>query len=177
MKTRDFFRMVIKLFGLFVLIQTAFYYVPTNLVSQFFGIDIYGFIMILAMVLLLCGIFLGIIKKVDWIIDWLRLDQGFDEDKISLGDLNEQKIFSLVIIFIGGLLIVDYVPSFLYNLYLSFKSTANTKGLESVFYSFERVEYFDWAISCMNIILGYLLIINNSQISTWMTGKIKAKET
>ena len=176
MKTRDFFRMIIKLFGLFILIQTAFYYVPLNLVSQIYGLDLYGLVMILFMALLLYGIFLSIIKKVDWIIDWLKLDQGFEEDKISLGDLNEQKIFSLAIIFIGGILLVDYFPSFLYNLYLSFKTTANTKGLDNIMYNYERVEYFDWAISCMNLILGYLLIINNSLISTWMASKIKIKD-
>ena len=175
MRTRDFFRLIIKLFGLFILIQTLFYYIPTNLVSQLYGIDFYGIIMILAMCLILYGIFLGLIKKVDWVIDRLKLDQGFDEDFISLGNLNEQKIISLVVIFIGGILLIDYFPSFLHNLYLSFKSTANTKGLESLMYNYQRVEYFDWAISCMNIILGYLLIINNNLISNWLARKIQDK--
>ena len=175
MRTRDFFRLIIKLFGLFILIQTLFYYIPTNLVSQLYGIDFYGIIMILAMCLILYGIFLGLIKKVDWVIDRLKLDQGFDEDFISIGNLNEQKIISLVVIFIGGILLIDYFPSFLHNLYLSFKSTANTKGLESLMYNYQRVEYFDWAISCMNIILGYLLIINNNLISNWLARKIQDK--
>lgn len=38
-------------------------------------------------------------------------------------------------------------------------------------YDSQRVEYFDWAISSINIILGYLLIIKNKLFSHWVASK------
>jgi len=116
------------------------------------------------------------VSKVDKIIDWLKLDEGFDRNIIQLGNFNETKLASVVIILIGGFLIIDYLPSFLHYLYTSFKIEARSNNLEGILWGEQEVDYFDWGISAMNLILGYLLIINHSLLSKKL-GKLTATNT
>jgi hypothetical protein len=71
-------------------------------------------LLFLGLILISVGIFILLIKKVDNIIDWLKLDKGFDQAQIQIGNFNESKIVSIAIFLIGGMMIVDYLPSFLH---------------------------------------------------------------
>ena len=75
----------------------------------------------------------------------------------------------MISIIIGGLLIVDYFPSFLKSAYLSFRENIGSYSIDDFNYGIQRVEYFDWGISCMNLIIGYLMIINHKQLSNWLS--------
>ena len=60
--------------------------------------------------------------KTDFIIDILKLDKGFDEEQINLGNLTNESIFKLALIIIGGFLIIDYTPTLLFDIVNAFKS-------------------------------------------------------
>jgi len=93
--------MIIKLFGLYALIQMVMYYIPVNFNMFLYGFDVNTAAILVATSLVLFGIFIGIVKKVDNIIDFLNLDNGFDEDRIDFGSFSESKIISTVLIIIG----------------------------------------------------------------------------
>jgi len=164
--------MIIKLFGLYALIQMVMYYIPVNFNMFLYGFDVNTAAILVATSLVLFGIFIGIVKKVDNIIDFLNLDNGFDEDRIDFGSFSESKIISTVLIIIGGFLIVDYFPSFLHNLFSAFRKTANTTGIDDMLsYNMMSVDYFGWFISVINIILGYLLVTKHKFVTNWLMAK------
>lgn len=110
------------------------------------------------------------IQNADWVIDKLKLDIGFDSDRIDLGNFDELKMVSFATILLGGFLIVTCFPSFIGNCYLAFKGTVETKGLQNNYGEYsERANYFDWGIAVMNLINGYLLLSNYGEIGTWIT--------
>lgn len=166
MTIRDFFRILIKLFCVYFLVQIALYYIPANAFGLIYSYDIvWSLVSLIILFAISIVIFVFLTKKIDSIIDWLKLDKGFDQNIIRLGNFNEQKVFSIAVILIGGMLIVDYLPSFLNHLYTSFKQQAGGSNLQGMILGEERTNYFDWGISAMNMIIGYLLIMNHSFLS------------
>ncbi|HLS31772.1 MAG TPA: hypothetical protein VK021_13025 [Flavobacteriaceae bacterium] len=120
-------------------------------------------------------IYIFLILKTDWIIDLLKIDQGFDDNRIELGNFNSEKIIMLALILIGGFLIIDYVPNFLQYTYLAFKKQVSESGLNHIEEStFSRpIDYFNWVIAGVNIVIGFLLLTNYHQIGKWIQQKEK----
>ena len=62
-----------------------------------------------------------LVKYTDKIIDFLRLDKGFDDDRIIIGNLDTLSIFTFAIILIGGFMIVENFPKLLMDILNEFK--------------------------------------------------------
>lgn len=172
MSKKDFFRIIIRLFGLYSLITTLFSAIPTILNSSYMGFDVWFVLTVLGIVAIICCIFIFLLFKVDVIIKWLRLDKGFDDDRIEFGNVDSVKLVSFAIILIGGSLIVNYFPGFIYNCYLAFKTAVERKGTDDFFDTYtysQKVEYFEWVISAMNLVIGYLFLTNYQSIANWIT--------
>jgi len=166
MSKKDFFRVIIKLFGLYSLVMTLFSVIPTVFSYSMQGIDLVSVLLALAVIAIIVGIYIFLLQKVDVVIQWLKLDKGFDDDRIEIGNFDSVKLVSFATILIGGFLIVDYFPSFIHNCYLAFRENIQPNGINNLFGTFnEGAYYFDWAISTMNIILGYLLLTNYRRVA------------
>ncbi|MDF1696911.1 MAG: hypothetical protein P1U56_13800 [Saprospiraceae bacterium] len=173
MQIRDFFRLIIKLFGLYALLTTIIQFIPFNFSMFIYEEGVMSYFWLVAILLIIVGIFIGMVKNADLLIDWLHLEHGFEEKKINFGNLDESKMFSLTLILIGGFLIIDYFPSFLHNCYYSFRTVADTKGLDGLIgLNYTTVSYFDWTMTFINIVVGYLLIVNHKGISRWLVRKV-----
>lgn len=177
MTKRDFFRIIIKLFGLYSLILSVFNYIPSSFSSLIAtNFELSFLLLFLGAISLTILIYTFLILKTDTIIRWLKIDSGFDDDNIMLGNFNEAAIIKLALILFGGLLIVNYSPDFLYYCYLALKKEAAPNGLSGVidsFYNQQIVDYFKWVISGVNIIVGYLLLTNYSRVTNWLSQKRK----
>ena len=173
MTKRDFFRIIIKLFGLYALILTIFNYIPSNLNFVTYDFSFISIIWVLIATGLAVLIYVFLILKTDTLIDLLKLDKGFDDDKIELVNFSSQKIIQLALLLIGGFLIIDYFPNFLNYSYLAFKAQVSFKGLNYIDeLNFGRpLDYFNWAIATINIIIGYLLLTNYYKLAKWLTRK------
>jgi hypothetical protein len=88
MTKRDFFRIMIKIFGLYMVISTIFLAIPGNISWIFMNIDLTGIIWITAVVIIIILLFLFLIYRPDKIIGWLRLDKGFDDNDIKIQNFN-----------------------------------------------------------------------------------------
>jgi len=94
MTIRDFFRILITLFCVYILVQVTFYYIPLNAFSLLYSLDIvWSIVSSILLVAVSYLIFKFLTKKVDNIIDWLKLDKGFDNNIIQIGNFNEQKVY------------------------------------------------------------------------------------
>ena len=170
MTKRDFFRIIIKLFALYSASIAIFSLMPT-----YFGyaINADGWISIILAVasfLLILAVLITLIYGADKIIDLLRLDKGFDEERIEFGKLKEINILKIAIIVIAGLLIIDNIPYFLNQCYLAFKDKVSTKGMDGMLNSFtyEQADYFQLIVSAISLLIGYLMITNYTNVANWL---------
>lgn len=150
MSKRDFFRLLIKIFGLYWFINTIFVEVPTN-IGYIFSSGIASVPWSLFSIGVVVLILYGCMTKTDELIDWLRLDQGFDEDNIEMINFNPSVIFKVALIIIGAMLIINSLPDFLmYILYAIEEDISdNTLSAGGNFY---------WAMDGIKLIIGFLLI-------------------
>ncbi len=159
MSHKDFFRLLIKLFGLYSLIICLFNVLPATLpqligfftnpyntswsASALFWVALIITIPVLLFVLLLF--------KADFIVDKLKLDKDFEGDKIIFGDLTSTNILKLACIVIGGLLIINNIPTLLNEGLYLFKESLQHKDNDPK-------EFWYFGVSAVKIVIGFVLI-------------------
>lgn len=169
MSKRDFFRTIIKLFGLYSLILSLFQFFPSLINFSVIGVDLWSVVSILGLTVIIIAIYIFLINRPDLIIDLLKLDKGFDDSRIEFGAFDSNKLVSFATILIGGFLIVDYFPSFINSCYTAFKENVQSTGLDGLMDSFApKTQYFDWGIATMNIVIGFLLLTNYQNVAKWI---------
>ncbi len=165
MTKRDFFILIIKLFGLFSLVTSLFTVLPQYFSYLTYREEFFSYSIIVGITLMLGGFFLILIFKAPGIVKFLKLDQSFDDERIDFGNLRSESIIKISCLIIGGLMIVNNLPTFLINAYNAFRDNVNNHG----FLSFEDTFYF-W-MSLINVIVGYLLITNVDLICRFFVKK------
>ena len=176
MTKRDFFRIIIKLFGLFQLLIVIFQGVPQFLQLTAYSIDVSSFFFGSIIFGLTIGIFVLLIYKADKIIDWLKLDSGFDEDRIQFENFNSLQIIKLGVILISGFMLLNHFPNLLSQSYLAFKNSASTGLISALGASqYPILDYYAWAISGLNVVFGYLLLANYKFVAIWLDNKTTLK--
>ena len=174
MTKRDFFRVIIKLFGLYSLILAIFNYIPASFSGMLAAEFSVSFsLMFIGLLIITVLIYTFLILKTDTIIRLLKIDKGFDDDNIMLGNFNETAIIKFTIIIFGGFLIIDNAPDFLYTCFVALKKEVAPEGLnfmENITFS-QPIDYFKWIISGVNIILGYLFLTNYDWIARRLNRK------
>ncbi len=172
MSHKDFFRLIVKLFGLYSLIICLFTVIPATL-PQLIGFftfssgEFWSAAALFWSALLLTIsvlVFVLLLFKVDFIIDKLRLDKGFDGEKIIFGDLTSINILKLACIVIGGLLIIDNIPTLLnQGLYLFKESLQHNDN--------DPKEFWYFGVSAVKIIIGFVLIRNYEAVGKFLRVK------
>lgn len=166
MTKRDFFRLLIKIFTLYSVIISTFTLFPQLvLLNQMLDNITLGLIFVGCVLLVVAFSFL-LIKYTDHIIDFLKLDKGFDEETIVLGNLNNQAIFKIAIILIGGFMIVENFPKLLMDILNEFKFRTSYQSLQG-----HEVDYFWLGVRFLNLLFGYLLITNCKSITKFLDKK------
>ncbi|MDT0620860.1 hypothetical protein [Croceitalea vernalis] len=170
MTKRDFFRVIIRLFSLYLLLLTIFNFIPTNVSYLFFEPSVWPILIIIGSALFMIMLFLFLLKKTDTVIDVLKLDKAFDDERIEFGNLGSEEIVKVALIFIGGFLLLDHLPEFLHYCYLGFKKEVSATGLSPL----ESTgltgywDYFRWFVAGINLIIGYLLLSNLSRVANFL---------
>lgn len=170
MTKRDFFRIVIRLFALYLLLLTVFNFIPTNVSYLTYDFTFYPILIILVSAVLMILLFILLLRKSDTVIDVLKLDKAFDDERIEFGNLRSLEIVKIALIFIGGFMILDHLPEFLHYCYLGFKKDISSTGLspfEAPGLS-EYWDYFRWFVSGVNLLVGYLIISNLGKLSEFL---------
>lgn len=153
MTKRDFFIVIIKLFGLFSLVTSLFQVLPSNISFILRDMDFIYLIGITLAVLVVLALFVVLIFKADKVVEILKLDKGFDEERIEFGNLNSVEIVKIGCFIIGGLILIENLPYFLNHTLNAFRE--KVVGMD---YSVQ--DNFYWAVSGINLVLGYLLLTN-----------------
>ena len=169
MTTRDLFRLLIKLFGVYSLIVAFFSFTGQSLLSISFNSNIVLVILwIIFMFLVVFGVYLFLIFKTDFIIDKLKLDKGFDNEKLFANGVSNYDIIKLAIILIGGFLLINNIPRFLSHVIMEGNSHLNKiSHFSKENYPF----YFDWFGEAVSIVIGFIFIIKYKSISLFFNKK------
>jgi hypothetical protein len=178
MTKRDFFRVIIKLFGLFQLLIVVFQGIPQFFRTTRFSLEATPFLFAIVIMGITGGLFVLLIYKVDTVLDWLKLDKGFDDEFIQFGNFNSVQLIKLAIIFISGLLILTNIPTFLFESFEGFTSNVSEGGLDEALglFSGYAFDYLSWATSGINIFIGYLMLTNYQLVAFWLDSKTTIKE-
>ncbi len=158
MTKRDFFILLIKVFGLFSVVTSLFSILPGNISFAIMYIDLFSIIWIAAVAILIIGLFVLLIFKAEKVVNLLKLDKGFENNKIELGNLNSSDIIKIGTFIIGGLLILKNFPIFLSQIFFEFKSNVSGMGIIDN-------NRFQLAINGLNLLIGYLLITNYDYVA------------
>src|SRR5690606_14931598 len=137
----DFFILVIKLFGLFSLVTSLFSVLPNNISFALMYMDAFSLAWIAVAVFVVIGLFVLLVLRPDKVVSLLRLDKGFDDDRIEVGNLKSSDILKLGIFIIGGLLILDNIPAFLSHTLFAFKGDVSGKV-------YDTGDKFRWGFEC-----------------------------
>jgi len=99
------------------------------------------------------GLFAVLIFKAESLVDLMKLDRGFDDDKIELGNFSSADVVKIGAFIIGGLLILNNISTFLSHTLFAFKGSVVGRN-------YGASENFNWALSGINILFGVFLITN-----------------
>lgn len=165
MTKKDFFRIIIKLFGLYWLINTIFslsqiIYFVRGSISDSTGVifTTIGFLFAIMIYILL-------IAGADKIIGWLKLESGFDDERIDFQNFSISNIVILAIILIGGSMILDNIGMFFNQIYLSLRVMMSN---QSDLITMQGQSTYHLILSMTKIILGYLLLTNYPFVSRYL---------
>lgn len=147
-----------KLFGLFSILTSLFSVLPNNISFALANIDSFSIIWIAVTIVVVFGLFFLLIFKADKVVTLLKLEKGFDDERIELGNFNSTDIVKLGTFLIGGLLMLDNIPGFLSHTLFAFKGSVVGQILD-------KQDKFHWAVNGLNIVLGYLLLTNFSFVA------------
>jgi hypothetical protein len=172
MTKKDFFRILIKVFGLFSLITSLFTVLPYSLGIAFnsYGPGFYAIIYIFIIAIFIGSIFIYLVKKPDKIINFLKLDEGFEDDKFYFEKFNPNIILNVSSLIIGGILLINNIPDFLSNCYHALQYNVAGVGIDTSI-------KFNWAVNFINLLIGYLLITNYEKVSELLNEKEKKEKT
>jgi len=159
MTKTDFFRILIKVFGLYSILTALLSVLPSNISFVLSYPDAWGFVWLLLVTTIIFALFFFLIRKPDVIIRILKLDKGFDEERIQFENLNAKSIIKLSSIIIGGLLIIDNIPTFFSHTLFAFKSSVGHTD------SYSLNDNIYWATSFLKLVVGYLLVTNYEFVS------------
>ena len=172
MTKKDLFRLIIKIFGLYFVIPNLFTFL--NFIIEVFTpqfdsnvqVNYGGYIWPIIELAVIIFLFVFLIYKPDLIIKWLKLDKGFDEDRIDFQNFNIANILKLAVIVIGGLLLIHNIPIFLSNSWFAFKASVGSNFNNDNSNHFGGLkEYLNWGITFINIVIGYFLVTNYNFVS------------
>lgn len=123
MLINTFWKLLLKIIGLWILFG-AFSVIPQLSTSLSFldgSLNTTGLLQVWGLLFLSLFLYFIVVRvfifKTDWIIEKLKLDKNFKEEKIDI-NYNTSTILNIAIIIMGGLILLDAFPAFISRLYV-----------------------------------------------------------
>lgn len=171
MTIRTFWMLILRIIGLFLLIDSLYIF------PKFFEMFIFvfleepflGTIFLIALLLICAGVYIFILRlllfKTGMLIEKLKLDKNFNEDKIDISN-DKNTFLKLAVVVIGTMLLIDCVPEFFHEF----------------FYFLQRLEVFRESpllgpliYLFVKMVIGFLLMTNSDRVTNLII-KLSSKE-
>lgn len=166
MTKRDFFTIIIKLFSMFTLLSFLVMQVPSNISFSLSGtrLEYIVFMWVAAIGAIVFSVL--VFYNASKIVSTLKLDHGFDDDRIDLGNGDYTGLMKIALVVIGGLLLVNNFTDFMVSCISRFRDVVASDGLNIS-------DNYHLVTHGLNVVVGYLIITNANRIALWLKDKIQ----
>ncbi len=178
MTIKDLYRVIIKVFGLYLTVSAVAYFLPLIASIKYDSNNLPLALALLIPFFFLIGFIVFLLFRTEKVIDRLKLTSGHSTEKLQVSSIYEIVIIKLAIVIISLYLFVTSFPSLCYQSYSFFSTSKNEYS--GLFESLEIAIYFnfhEFVISLINIIIAYLMFSNYDIISKFLLNKIVEKDT
>ncbi|MCL4482696.1 MAG: hypothetical protein M1445_08820 [Bacteroidetes bacterium] len=169
MAIRTFWTLFLKILGIWLILSgltiiPQFLHAFTLLRGNHLD-NLWGVIYIFIVLLLTMGLYLIVPKLLvfnsGWIIDKLKLDKGFREEKIDLS-ITQNTMLTIAAIVIGGFILVDALPMLCKQIFTFIQQKT----------VFREDPQFSWIIFySIKTLIGYLLMTNSKYVIDYIHKK------
>lgn len=176
MTLTDFLRIILKIVGIYFLVIVISNTLPSLLIfmNNMTWVSILLFVVVIT---LFVAIFLSLVFKPDFYIKSLKLDKGFDNNTLFIKSIEFKNLLKFAVVFAGIFLIVRQLPLFITHLIFLLKLLIKNKNyFSSQIESSMLTDYLGWTVKIISIIIGYLMITNNSAIAEFIIRKDSQKQ-
>ncbi len=174
MTIRTFWTLFLKILGISLILSgltvipqfmSAFAFFGENQQDNFMAA-----IYIIVLLLLTVGFYFVVLKLLvfnsNWLIDKLKLDKGFQEEKLEMG-LTLKTVLTIATIVIGGLILVDALPMLCKQVFAFIQQ-------KSVF---REDPQFSWIVFYfVKTLIGYFLMTNSKMVISYIDKKTEDVE-
>ncbi len=135
MTPRTFWMILIRILGIYIILDSwavvtpflsSIYYTGRHETGSDFVELVTGLVLILGIYFLFFWYF---VFQTEWVIDKLKLDKGFTEDKLEI-NIHRSTILTVVVIVIGGLMLVDALPILSKQTFIYFQLSGPDRGFK-----------------------------------------------
>jgi hypothetical protein len=175
MTKKDLFKIILKLIGLFLAIEIIvqipsfgyFIYFESNSELKWLVLTVPALSIAAAYVLLFKPIYL---------INLFKLDKGFENNELAISAFNGKSVTKIALVIIAVFLIASNLGDFLTQIFFSFRESVKQNSLESLLSNISpyTVDFQTMFNAGINLMVGFLLLTNNTRISNWIE-KMNAK--
>ena len=166
MTQQTLWKIIIKVFGIFLLIDTVSV-LPTTVTSMSYLItdDLQGFSFLLAFFIIILICYLLILRifilKPEWLIEKLKLDKGFDQETIDV-NISKTNVIIIASIILGGLLFIDGLPILIKQIFVFFQE-------QQLSGRFGDKPSTQWLIlNAVKVLIGYLILANYNAFAKYI---------
>lgn len=168
MTYKELFRVVIKMFGLYLFFTNFNLLLLNPLISIITEPRLeYTFLFLLSSLALLLIVWIFILDT-NIIIRLFKLEKEFEGKTISPA-LQPKQVLEIALIILGGFIFIQNISTFLSHTLLAFKTSvmAESLGMVTGKYSTSN-SYLPWLSSFLNSLIGYLLVTNYRRVSKYL---------
>lgn len=169
MTIRTFWTLFLKILGIW-LILSGLTIVPQFITAfSFFGDNhqdnLFAAVYVIVLMILTIGLYFVILKLLvfnsAWLIDKLKLDKGFQEEKLDFS-VSLKTVLTIATIVIGGLILVDALPMLCKQIFTFIQQKI----------VFREDPQFSWIIFySVKTLIGYLIMTNSKFVIDFINKK------
>lgn len=167
MSKKDLIRLLIKIAGIIL-----FFNYLTTFISQvtlfIITFEWSSFLLLLASTSISVFLVIILIFSPDKVINFLKLDKGFDDEKVTFNFQHTETAVGIIILTLGGILIINNIAPLIVEIgYRIQTSVDNNQFLSSMPTPNDKRLY----VSIIEIGIGYLLMSNYKLLAQILTSK------
>lgn len=165
MTKRDLFKIIFKLFGVYLIIGIIDI-AMTTVVYSFYDIDLAAIALNILILAMLSGLIYIVLFKSDLIINALKLDKGFDNDMSNLKISSETSIVKAGLVIICIYFMIDSIPDIIQNVFYAFKNSFASSNLDKLDVSIWRskANYGVLSSAIIKFVLSLIVLANKDKI-------------
>jgi hypothetical protein len=168
MTIKTFWTIFLKILGIWLVLDcmtvipqffSTLFFVDTKYSSEYFAWTLVLLLSTIGLYILILRLF---VFRTAWLIDKLKLDKGFDEEKLDI-NIQHTTVLTIATIVIGGLMFIDNLPLLCRQTFAFFQQ-------QNVFRESPSSEWI--SLYLVETVLGYLLMTKSKFVIAFIDRKI-----